>query len=246
MAIENLNFVVGHLAAAANYSATGQYRGMVASASADHTAVLASVAGQQIIGILRNEPESGEACEIVIEGVAKGIAGGTIVRGDRLSVDANGAFVASTGAGAIVGVALESAASGAIFSLLMHPRPLSRVTLGFNVTLTALPGAGDLITSYPLPGAGRIVGFRYFPQVVTSTAGDGMNLNLEIGTTNLTGGVLGLTSANTNTLGVVVEASAITGANTYAPGALLSIESATGAGSFAEGSGVLHVDVELF
>ena len=111
MAIENLNFVVGHLAAAANYSATGQYRGMVASASADHTAVLASVAGQQIMGILRNEPEAGEACEIVIEGIAKAVAGGAIVRGDRLSVDANGALVASTGAGAIVGTALESAAS---------------------------------------------------------------------------------------------------------------------------------------
>jgi hypothetical protein len=244
MAIENLNFVVGHLAAAANYSATGQYRGMVASASADHTAVLASVAGQQIIGILRNEPESGEACEIVIEGVAKGIAGGTIVRGDRLSVDANGALVASTGAGAIVGTALESAASGAIFSALLSRRPLSRVTLSFGVALTAIP-AGDLVTSYPLPGAGRIVGFRYVPQVVTTTAGDGMDLNLEIGTTNLTGGVLGLTSANTNALGVVVSATAITAGNTYAPGALLSIEGATGAGAFAEGSGTLHVDIEL-
>jgi hypothetical protein len=244
MAIENLNFVVGHLVAAANYSATGQYRGMVASASADHTAVLASVAGQQIIGILRNEPESGEACEIVIEGIAKAVAGGTIVRGDRLSVDANGALVASTGAGAIVGTALESAASGAIFSVLLSRRPLSRVTLSFGVTLTAIP-AGDVVTSYPLPGAGRIVGFRYVPQVVTTTAGDGMNLNLEIGTTNLTGGVLGLTSANTNALGVVVEASAITAGNTYAPGALLSIEGATGAGAFAEGSGTLHVDIEL-
>lgn len=244
MAIENLNFVIGHLAAAADYSATGQYRGMIASTAANHTAVLASVAGQQIIGILRNEPEAGEACEIVVEGVAKAIAGGTIVRGDRLSVASTGALVASTGAGAIVGVALESAASGAIFSVLLQPRPLSLVTLSIPVALAAIP-AGDVLTSYPLPGAGRIVGFRYVPSVVSSTAGDGMNLNLEIGTTNLTGGVLGLTSANTNTLGVVVESSAITGANTYAPGALLSIEGATGAGAFAEGSGALLIDIEL-
>jgi hypothetical protein len=73
-----------------------------------------------------------------------------------------------------------------------------------------------------------------------------MDLNLEIGTTNLTGGVLGLTSANTNTLGVVVSSSAITAGNTYAPGALLSIEGATGAGAFAEGSGILHVEIELY
>lgn len=244
MAIENLNFVIGHLAAAADYSATGQYRGMVASTAANHTAVLASAAGQQIIGILRNEPESGDACEIVVEGVAKALAGGTIVRGDRLSVAATGALVASTGAGAIVGTALESAASGAIFSVLLSRRPLSLVTLSFPVTLTAIP-AGDLITDYPLPGAGRIIGFRYVPAVVTSTAGDGMDLNIEIGSTNLTGGVLGLTSANTNTLGVVVAATAITAGNTYAPGALMSIEGATGAGAFAEGSGVLHVDIEL-
>ena len=244
MAIENLNFVVGHLAAAANYSATGQYRGMVASTAADHTAVLASVAGQQIIGILRNEPEAGEACEIVVEGVAKAVAGGTIVRGDRLSVASTGALVASTGAGAIVGTALESAASGAIFSVLLQPKPLSLVTLSIPVSLAAIP-AGDVLTSYPLPGAGRIVGFRYVPSVVSSTAGDGMDLNLEIGTTNLTGGVLGLTSANTNTLGVVVASTAITGNNSYAPGALLSIEGATGAGAFAEGSGALLIDIEL-
>ena len=217
---------------------------MVASTAADHTAVLASVAGQQIIGILRNEPEAGEACEIVVEGVAKAVAGGTIVRGDRLSVASTGALVASTGAGAIVGTALESAASGAIFSVLLQPKPLSLVTLSIPVSLAAIP-AGDVLTSYPLPGAGRIVGFRYVPSVVSSTAGDGMDLNLEIGTTNLTGGVLGLTSANTNTLGVVVASTAITGNNSYAPGALLSIEGATGAGAFAEGSGALLIDIEL-
>lgn len=245
MAIENLNFVAGHFAAAADYSATGQYRGMVASTSANHTAVLASVAGQQIIGVLRNEPESGEACEIVIEGIAKVILGGTVVRGDRLSVNSAGAFVAAGGAGAIAGVALESGASGNIISMLIEKKPLSFVQLAFPVALAAIP-AGDVVTSYPLPGAGRITGFRYVPSVVTTTTGDGMNLNLEIGTTNLTGGVLGLTSANTNTLGVVVDATAITAGNTYAPGALLSIEGATGAGAFAEGSGSLIVDVELY
>lgn len=245
MAIENLSFVIGHLAAAADYSTTGQYRGMIASTAANHTAVLASVAGQQIIGVLRNEPASGEACEIVESGIAKGIAGGTIVRGDRLSVDANGAFVAASGAGAICGVALESAASGAIFSMLVERHSLSRVSLAFAIGLASIP-AGDVVTSFPLPGAGRIVGFRYVPGVVSTTAGDGMDLNLEIGTTNLTGGVLSLTSANTNTMGVITSATAITGANTYAPGALLSIEGATGAGAFAEGSGTLFVDLELY
>ncbi len=245
MAYENLSFVIGHLAAAADYSTTGQYRGMIASTAANSTAVLASVAGQQIIGVLRNEPESGEACEIVESGIAKVIAGGTVVRGDRLSVDANGAFVAASGSGSICGVALESAASGAIFSMLLEKKPVSRVVLPFQVSLAAIP-AGDVVTSFPLPGSGRIVGFRYVPTVVTTTASDGMDLNLEIGTTNLTGGVLGLTSANTNTLGVVVSSTAITANNTYAPGALLSIEGATGAGAFAEGSGTLHVEIELY
>jgi hypothetical protein len=245
MAHENLSFVMGELAAAADYTTTGQYRGMVASTAANNTAVLASVAGQQIIGVLRNEPDSGEACEIVEHGVAKVILGGTVTRGDRLSVDASGAFVTATGAGAICGVAIQSGTSGAIISMLIEKKPLAFVTLPFQVSLAAIP-AGDVVTSFPLPGSGRIVGFRYVPTVVTSTASDGMNLNLEIGTTNLTGGVLGLTSANTNTLGVVVSSTAITAGNTYAPGALLSIEGATGAGAFAEGSGTLHVEIELF
>lgn len=245
MAIENLSFVIGHLAAAADYSTTGQYRGMVASTAANHTAVLASVAGQSIIGVLRNEPESGEACEIVESGIAKVILGGTVTRGDRLSVNSAGAFVTASGSGSIAGIALESGASGNIVSMLIEKKPVAFETLMFQVNLAAIP-AGDVVTSYPLPGSGRIIGFRYVPTAVTTTAGDGMNLNLEIGTTNLTGGVLGLTSANTNTLGVVVEATAITGNNTYAPGALLSIEGATGAGAFAEGSGSLHIELELY
>lgn len=245
MAHENLSFVMGELAAAADYSTTGQYRGVIASTAANNTAVLASVAGQQIIGVLRNEPQAGEACEIVEHGVAKVILGGTVTRGDRLSVDANGAFVTATGAGAICGVALQSGTSGALISMLVEKKPLAFVSLAFAIGLPSIP-AGDVVTSFPLPGAGRIIGFRYVPGVVTSTAGDGMNLNLEIGTTNLTGGVLGLTSANTNTMGVVTSATAITGNNTYAPGALLSIEGATGAGAFAEGSGTLFVDVELY
>lgn len=246
MAHENLSFVMGELAAAADYTSTGQYRGMVASTAANNTAVLASAAGQSIIGVLRNEPDSGEACEIVVAGVAKVICGGTVTRGDRLSVDGNGAFVTASGAGMVCGVALQSGTSGALISMLIDKRPLSRQSFAFTVGLATIANAQDIVTSFPLPGVGRIVGFHYVADVATTTAGDGMNLNLEIGTTNLTGGVLGLTSANTDAIGEVVSASAITANNVYAAGALLSIEAASGAGTFAEGSGTLIVEVELF
>jgi hypothetical protein len=62
---------------------------------------------------------SGDICDVIVQGVALGKAGGTVAHGDLLTSDSAGLLVAaapSTGVNnRIVGVALEAAVSGDIF-----------------------------------------------------------------------------------------------------------------------------------
>lgn len=76
------------------------------------------------IGILQNNPGSGQPATVGYGGVSKALAGGTIAAGARVTSDANGALIAASTAGdAVVGVAITGAASGDIFPVLINPFP---------------------------------------------------------------------------------------------------------------------------
>jgi hypothetical protein len=94
---------------------------------------------------------------------------------------------------------------------------------------------GDLLTTFTPGFAGKIV--KWWAEVVVpaTTADKLATLNLEIGTTNLTGGALALTSANCTPMGNVVAASAITAANEFTETDTISIEAAS-VTAFAEGT----------
>ena len=93
---------------------------------------------------------------------------------------------------------------------------------------------GDIVTNLHAPFAGEFLApFAIVTDPVT-TAAKAANLNLEIGTTNVSGGVIGLTSANMTPLGAVVDASAITGDNAFVAGDHISVE-ASGVTAFIEG-----------
>lgn len=94
---------------------------------------------------------------------------------------------------------------------------------------------GDILTGLKLGIAGSIVSFRAAVTAAATTAAKLSTLNLEIGTTNLTGGVLALTSANMTPLGAVVSSTEITGNNVLTRDSLLSIEAASTT-AFVEGS----------
>lgn len=116
------------------------------------------------------------------------------------------------------------------------------VQLHFPVNLAAVTAAGDVLTEYRPGVAGTI---EYFAFVVTqpvTTAAKLASFNLEIGTTNVTGGVIALTSAAATPLGKVIESTAITGANTLTPASKLSIEAAS-VTAFAEGQGYFVVRI---
>jgi hypothetical protein len=117
--------------AAANYgnaaglpgeNGSGQFLAVALSQAVDRTVVLASVAGQQIYGILQNKPAAGEVADVGIFGVTKaqvGAAGST--RGKPQMVDATGAVTDWTASGnkAQIGYAIESGTVGAIITLFL-------------------------------------------------------------------------------------------------------------------------------
>jgi hypothetical protein len=75
------------------------------------------------------------------------------------------------------------------------------------------------------------------------TAAKAADLNLEINSSNVTGGVLQLTSANCTPKGSKVGAAAITGNNVFGAEDSISIE-ASNVTAFAEGEGVLMISIE--
>jgi hypothetical protein len=87
-----------------------------------------TAATQRPVGILTNNPNtSGQAAEVVIEGIVKAEYGDTITIGQPLTVDALGRLVAmlsDTGTAIskqyIIGEALEAGTSGDIRSIRLH------------------------------------------------------------------------------------------------------------------------------
>jgi len=108
-------------------------------------------------------------------------------------------------------------------------------TLTFPVTLASVAATGDVVTNFTPGFAGTIEKFHYVTSVLSSTAA-AVAFNLEIGTVNLTGGVISLTHSNANAMGAVVASTAITAANTFGAASTISVEAATTT-AFTEGSG---------
>ena len=79
--------------------------------------------GEDILGVLQNDPVSAETATVGVSGVTKASAGGVIAAGGNVSVDAAGEFVASATGDVIVGVNVGlTTADGDIFSLFLQPR----------------------------------------------------------------------------------------------------------------------------
>lgn len=93
---------------------------------------------------------------------------------------------------------------------------------------------GDLVTTVAMPFAGRILKVYCVVEKAITTTGKSTDINLEIGTTNLTGGVVDLNSASGRALGYYVAGTAITAANSFKNGDTISVEAANTT-SFIEG-----------
>jgi hypothetical protein len=113
-------------------------------------------------------------------------------------------------------------------------------TVAIPIQLASMTtAAADLATNY-VPGyAFELLSLEF----VTTTLGTGASasqiLNLEIGTTNVTGGVLTIALADTDVLGEKKAATAITAANTGTAADTISVEVAAGGTVFTAGAGFL-------
>ena len=109
------------LEAAADLS-TLQYTVMRVSAA--NKCNVASLATQStIVGVLQNKPKSGEFATVAFLGKSKCVAGGTLTAGAPVTINGSGRAIAVTSGNLeiVFGQALDAAADGDVFTVLLKP-----------------------------------------------------------------------------------------------------------------------------
>ncbi|MGQ0557985.1 MAG: hypothetical protein ACT4OE_00100 [Sphingosinicella sp.] len=120
---------------------------------------------------------------------------------------------------------------------------VGETTIALHVNLASIAANGDILTNYTPGYRFKLLGFDFRVCKAATTAAKAASLNLEIGTTDVTGGVIALTSANCTPAGAAVAGSAITAANTGSASDTISIE-ASGVTAFVEGDGWLLINIQ--
>lgn len=134
------------------------------------------------------------------------------------------------------GTAAATIAAGVGKYYLYHP--LTSLATGLSTS------AIDILTNFPISHKFKLLSFDFVTTVAGTGAGASQTFNLEIGTTNVTGGSLVVTLASTDTIGKVTAGTAITAANTGAAAATLSIEMAAGGTVFTAGAGYFQIGIQ--
>jgi hypothetical protein len=124
----------------------------------------------------------------------------------------------------------------------MHP--LLDAAIGLKkmqipVALAGLAGTAKVVDNLTFGHAGRITAIKFVTTVPASTGSKAATITPSLGGTNITGGVLALTTA-TCTAGAVFAGTAITALNSFSADTAfdLTLSSVT---AFAEGSGFIEV-----
>ncbi|KKK59132.1 hypothetical protein LCGC14_3037440, partial [marine sediment metagenome] len=127
--------------------------------------------------------------------------------------------------------------------------PSNTIAAGVGISTWTFPltfaklADGDIITAFTPGFKFQILSVDVLIHNPVTTASKASTLNLEIGTTNLTGGAVALTSANATPLGVIVAGSAVGGLNTGSSSDTVSCE-ASSTTAFIEGNGSLVIKVQ--
>ena len=124
MANENGVFVIGHLLAENDLSAK-QYH--FVEISGDNQVDVCDGAGEQAVGILQNKPIAGQACEIMVAGMSKLLAGtGGLTAGDLFGTSATGTGIAkTTDTDFYNGLVLDAGAAASYATVLIGFGPMS-------------------------------------------------------------------------------------------------------------------------
>lgn len=117
-----------------------------------------------------------------------------------------------------------------------------RIPIAVPINLASITGSQDVVTEIRPGIEGYIEAVEWVQNIPVTTAAKLATLNLEIDTTNLTGGTVALTSAACTPMGARIAGAAITANNRLTRDSKLSVE-ASGVTAFAEGSGTLMIYV---
>lgn len=109
--------------AGADLSTTGQYR-FVEQSSAG-TVTVCNGAGENALGVLQNNPASGQAATIAVGGITKVLAGATVAIGEQLATTSAGKAAPATGGQVILGEAMSGGGDGVLISMLWRPMAYS-------------------------------------------------------------------------------------------------------------------------
>lgn len=170
----------------------------------------------------------------------------TAGQGVQCSTAATGTVVvAGTNDNPVIGIAMSTAASNKVDVFVIGAGVSAGASspnggvMSFPITLANVAN-GDVLTNFTPGFAGTITKVDFAVTTAVTTPAKLTTLNMEIGTTNLTGGAVALTSANCTPLGAVVAGSAVTAANFFTATDTISIE-ASATTAFVEGEGILLV-----
>lgn len=121
----------------------------------------------------------------------------------------------------------------------------STITIPLTSLATGLSTAAiDLLTNYTPGYKFKVLSFDFIATVPGTGSGASQTFNLEIGTTNVTGGSLNVTLSSTDTIGKITAGSAITAANTGTSTDTLSIEMAGSGTVFTAGAGYFVIKIQ--
>lgn len=159
----------------------------------------------------------------------------------------SGSTVSPSGVASPLSAALPTAftdnTTGTASDTLAAGTGVTTLTFAFDLT-TLTTGATELLTNY-VPGyAFKILAVDFVVTDAGAGAGASQTLNLEIGSTNLTGGVINPTLANTATAGALVAGTAVTANNVGTNASTLSIENAAGGVIFTSGTGIILIKIQ--
>ena len=122
MAYESPGIDFGTLTAAADLSAKQYYFVKLASAT---TVNVCTATTDRAIGILQNDPESGEQAVVRIFGISKVVADGTIAFNNVIGTSADSqadAIVPGTDTSVVtLGIAIQAASAGETFTMFLNP-----------------------------------------------------------------------------------------------------------------------------
>ena len=116
--------------------------------------------------------------------------------------------------------------------------PLTSLATGLSTS------AIDILTGFTPGFAFKILDWGFATTVAGTGSGASQTFNLEIGTTNVTGGSLVVTLASTSDIGEITAATAITAANIGTASDTISIEMAASGTVFTAGAGYFFIKMQ--